>query len=67
MVKNWNFGKAIRAILGAVALLTVAGGLVSCDFGGGEPGGETEEQTEDNNQPADSDNDDGEDGEEDDD
>lgn len=53
---NWNIGKVIRAILGGVALLIVAGGLVSCDIGGEEPGGEIEEQTEDNNQPIESDN-----------
>lgn len=56
--KNGNLGKAIRAFLGAVALLIVAGGLVSCDFGGGEPDNETEQQRNEDNEDKEDDDDD---------
>ena len=48
LYKNGIWGKALKAIFGVVALLTVAGGLVSCDIGGGDDeGGEGTEQGED--------------------
>ncbi|MBW4639039.1 MAG: hypothetical protein KME05_12530 [Gloeocapsa sp. UFS-A4-WI-NPMV-4B04] len=51
LYKNGLWGKALKAIFGVVALLTVSGGLVSCDIGGegeeGEEGEETEQGEED--------------------
>lgn len=44
--KNGLWGKALKAIFGVVALLTVSGGLVSCDIGGDDDGGEGTEQGE---------------------
>lgn len=48
LYKTGLWGKALKAIFGVVALLTVSGGLVSCDIGGeGEEGEETEQGEED--------------------
>lgn len=46
LYKNGTWGKALKAIFGVVALSTVAGGLVSCDIGGGDDDNdnETEQQ-----------------------
>ncbi len=44
--QNRIWGKALKAIFGIVALLSVTGGLVSCDIGGEEGGEDTEEQGE---------------------
>lgn len=44
--KNGIWEKALKAILGVVALFTVAGGLVSCDIGGEAEEGEGIEQNE---------------------
>jgi hypothetical protein len=51
LYKNRIFGKALKATFGVVALLSVTGGLVSCDVGGEESGGDdTEQQGEENEQ-----------------
>lgn len=42
--KNGIWGKTLKAILGVAALVTVSGGLVSCDIGGDEGGEDIEEQ-----------------------
>lgn len=42
--RNGIWGKVLKAIFGVVALLSVTGGLISCDVGGEEDGEETEEQ-----------------------
>ena len=47
LYKNGIWGKVLKAIFGIVALLSVAGGLASCDIGGEEEGGEDTEQEED--------------------
>ncbi len=52
LYKNGIWGKALKAILGVVALFTVAGGLVSCDVGG-EEGEETEQLGEENEEDDD--------------
>lgn len=58
MFSNNRFGKAISATLGAVLFLFVAGGLVSCGFGGGESDDDTEQQqNEDNEDNEDKDDD----------
>jgi len=47
-------GKALKAIFGVCALLTFAGGLVSCNVGGGgDEGGEETEQGEENEEDDD--------------
>jgi len=47
-------GKALKAIFGVFALLTFAGGLVSCNVGGGgDEGGEETEQGEENEEDDD--------------
>ncbi len=52
--KNGIWGKALKTIFGVVALLTFAGGLVSCDVGGGgDEGGEETEQGEENEEDDD--------------
>lgn len=54
--KNKIFGRALKATFGVVALLSVTGGLVSCDVGGEEEGGEdTEQQGEENEEDNDDD------------
>lgn len=56
LYKNGIFGKALKATLGVVALLSVTGGLVSCNLGGEEEGGEdTEQQGEENEEDDDDD------------
>jgi hypothetical protein len=42
--KNGIWGKTLKAIVGVAVLVTVSGGLVSCDIGGDEDGEEIEEQ-----------------------
>ena len=53
LYKNGIWEKALKAILGVVALFTVAGGLVSCDVGGEEEGEETEQLGEENEEDDD--------------
>ena len=56
LAKNRIFGKALKATFGVVALLSVTGGLVSCDVGGEEEGGDdTEQQGEENKEDDDDD------------
>lgn len=63
---SWNFKRVIAGVLSTVALLTVAGGLISCEAGEREEVEETEEQREEGyNQPLDTENEERE-GEEDD-
>jgi hypothetical protein len=55
---NWNLRKLTGGILSAVALLSIAGGLVSCGFAGGEAEeNETEEMEENEDREEDDDND----------
>ena len=44
LYKNGIWGKALKAIFGAVALLSVTGGLVSCNVGGEDEDRENTEQ-----------------------
>lgn len=53
LYKNGIFGKALKATFGVVALLSVTGGLVSCDIGGEEGGEDTEQQGEENEEDDD--------------
>lgn len=50
MFNNNGFGRAISAALGALLLLFVTGGLVSCGFGGGESDDDTEQQQNEDNE-----------------
>ena len=53
---NWNWKSILGGMLSAIFLLTIAGGLVSCEAPGGGPAGEPEEQeNEGYNQPGESD------------
>lgn len=53
---NWNWKSTLGGMLSAVVMLTLAGGLVSCEAPGEKPAGETEEQeNEGYNQPTESD------------
>jgi len=54
---KWNLRKVTGGILSAVALLSIAGGLVSCGFPGGEAEENEPEEIEEEDGEEDDDND----------